>query len=104
MTLEDIKALVTSVDPTAGHYESAYHGGQAYTVWKEDNSLGFTADGRHQGAISFHIDRFTKDEFDLVAPTLFDALEADDRVAFTYLVDYEQDTRYIHHIFDCEGL
>lgn len=104
MTLEDIKTLVTSVDPTAGHYESAYRGGQAYTVWKEGPTLGFTADGKHQGAIKFYIDRFTKEEFDLIAPALFDALENDDRVAFTHLVDYEQDTGYIHHIFDCEGL
>lgn len=104
MTLDDIRTLVTSVDPTAGHYESAYQGSQPYTVWKEDNILGFVADGRHQGAISFHIDRFTKNEFDTVAAALIEALETDDRVAYTYVVDYEQDTRYIHHIFDCEGL
>lgn len=104
MTLEDIKTLVTSVDPTAGHYESAYQGGHAYTVWKEGPTLGFTADGKHQGAIKFYIDRFTKDEFDIIAAALFEALENNDRVAFTHTPDYEQDTGYIHHIFDCEGL
>ncbi len=104
MTLDEIKTIVIAVDPNAMHYESAYQKGAAYTVWKEDNTLGFMANGKHQGAVSFHIDRFTKSENDAIAASFFNALEENDRIAFQHLVDYEPDTRYIHHVFDCEGI
>lgn len=104
MTLNDIKELVIAVDPNAGHYESAYAGSAAYTVWRELRALPFMADDEHQGGISFQIDRFTKNEGDAIASAFFDALEADPRVAFQYITDYEPDTRYIHHIFDCQGV
>lgn len=104
MTLDDIKALVVAVDPNAGHYESAYQGSPAYTVWFEVRALPDMGDNAHQGAIAFQIDRFTKTEGDAIASALFAALEADDRVAFSYAVDFEPDTRYIHHIFDCQGV
>ena len=103
MTLNEIKALVLAVDPAAQHYESAKKGA-AYTVWREIRPLGFAADGAHQGAVSFQIDRFTKTEGDTIAASLFSALDANDRVAVRYEVDFEPDTRYIHHIFDCEGI
>lgn len=104
MTLDDIKALVVAVDPNAGHYESAYQGSAAYTVWREYRALPFMADDEHQTGWTFQIDRFVKAEGDSIASALFAALDADPRVSFQYLVDYEPDTRYIHHIFDCEGI
>lgn len=104
MTLDDIRALVVAVDKNAGHYESAYQGGQAYTVWRERRTLPFMADDAHQGGLKFQIDRFTKVEDDGIAAALFEALEADPRVAFEHVTDYEPDTRYIHHIFDCEAV
>ena len=104
MTLDDIRQLVVSVDPNAGHYESAHRDGAAYTVWRELRALGTMADDRHEEGYAFQIDRFTKAEGDTIARALFEALDADDRVAFEYLIDYEPDTRYIHHIYDCEGI
>lgn len=104
MTLDEIRAVVIAVDPNAAHYESAYQGGAAYTVWRELRALPFLADGEHQGAISFQIDRYTKTENDAVAAAFFAALDANVRVAFEYTVDFEPETRYIHHIFDCEGI
>lgn len=103
MTLDEIKALVLSADAEAQHYESAKKGA-AYTVWREYQRLPMMADGQHQGGIRFQIDRFTKTENDAIAAAIEAALEASDRVAYTYLTDYEPDTRYIHHIFDCEGI
>ena len=103
MTLREIQALVVSVDPSAGHYESASKGRDGYTVWREVRRLGLSCDDGHAEGWAFQIDRFSKVEGDPVAAALFDALEADDRVAFEYLVDYETDTRWIHHIYDCEG-
>lgn len=104
MTLNDIRALVISVDPNAGHYDSAYRGSTAYTVWREYETLDMMADDEHQGAIRFQIDRFTRIEGDAIAEAIYDALDADERVAFRHIVDYEEDERYIHHIYDCEGI
>lgn len=103
MTLAEIKALVLSADPNAQHYDSAKKG-IAYTVWREYGTLPFTADGQHQGGVRFQIDRFTKSEDDDIAAVIFGVLEQSDRVAFGYQVDFEPDTRYIHHIYDCEGI
>ena len=45
----------------------------------------------------------TKTEDDTTAAAIFTALEARDDISFDYLVDHEDDTGYIHHIFDCEA-
>lgn len=102
MTLNDIRALVVSCDPNAGHYESAGTKG-SYTVWREVHRLHTMADGEHMEGWAFQIDRFARGENDQVAAAIYAALESDDRVAFEYLIDYERDTRIVHHIFDCEG-
>lgn len=105
MTVEEIKAIVVAVDAEAGHYESAYQGTEAYTVWQEINPLPIMGDNRHATeAWAFQVDRFTKAEGDAIAAALRAALEANPRVAYGYDVDYEPDTGYIHHIFDCEGI
>lgn len=105
MTVQDIKALVVAVDPDAGHYDSAHQGTEAYTVWRELRQLPVMGDDRHvTEAWAFQVDRFTKSEGDAIAAALRDALEDDPRVAFAYTVDYERDTGYIHHIYDCEGI
>ena len=104
MTLDDIRALVISVDPFAGHYQSAHRPGMDYTVWQEIQRAGLRADNKMPcKAWRFQIDRYTKNEHDPVAPALETALEANPFVAYDYLVDYEPDTGYIHHIFDCEA-
>lgn len=105
MTLEQIKTLVISVDPAAAHYESAHRGTDAYTVWFEVQRTGMFADNhRPDKSWRFQIDRFTKTENDPVAEALEAALDAAPGVIYDYLVDYEPDTGYIHHIFDCQGV
>ncbi len=103
MTISDIKALVVAVDPSAGHYDSALRTSTAYTVWREVRQLDLMADNGHETGWAFQIDRFSKAEGDSIAAQIRTALEADPRVAYSYEVDYEPDTGYIHHIFDCEG-
>lgn len=105
MTLEEIKDLVVSLDANAGHYESAYRGSDAYTVWRETRPLPIRGDNRHAAeAWRFYIDRYTKAEDDAIAAGIRAALEENPRVACHYEVDYEHDTGYIHHIFECEGI
>lgn len=104
MTLNEIQSLVASVDANSGHYVSAHRASEAYTVWYETRLLDDMADDLHHGAIAFQIDRFTKAEHDEIAEALRAALDAEPRVFYSYLVDYERDTGYIHHIFDCEAM
>lgn len=103
MTLADIQELVVSIDPTAGHYESAHRGEDAYTEWREYELIGFCSDDEHEEGWKFQINRYSKQEGDAIALAFLRALNKDERVAFDYQTDYEVDSGYIHHIFDCEG-
>jgi hypothetical protein len=102
MTVQEIKTLVTAADPGAKHYESAKDGSN-YTVWMEYERTGMPGDDIHEEGWKFQIDRYTKQEYDPVAEAIEQALKDQPGLAFTYMVEYERDTRYIHHIFDCEG-
>lgn len=105
MTINDIMALVVSADPKASRYEYGAHSanGAAYTTWREIRRLPLMHDDTHAEAWAFQIDRFTTSETDEVADEIRRVLDDDVRVAYRYELDYEPDTRYIHHIYDCEG-
>ena len=103
MTVDEIKALLVSVDPSIKHYFTMGKG-PAYTYWAEDKRLPLVSNDRHSDeGWRFYVHRFTKREDDPIATALFQALDADDRVAVSRQTDYEADTGYIHHIFTCEG-
>lgn len=102
MTLTDIKNMLVAVDPTIKHYFTMGNG-EAYTYWEETKRLALMADNEHEEGWRFYVHRFAKAENDTIATSLFNALDADDRVSVTWTVDYESDTGYIHHIFECEG-
>lgn len=104
MTLSEIQAFVVGVDIHAGHYVNAHRASEAYTVWFETRLLDDMADNLHHGAIAFQIDRFTKAEHDDIATSIRAALDADSRICYSYHVDYERDSGYIHHIYDCEAM
>lgn len=102
MTVRDIQALVASADPAAKHYVNTKDGTD-YTVWMEYQRIGLPGDDVHGDGWKFEVDRYTKTEYDEVAEEIERVLTEHDGVAFTYMVEYEQDSRYIRHIFDCEG-
>ena len=102
MTLNAFKAIVLSADPNAGHYDCAHRSGDAYTVWREVRRINDMADDGHHGAMAYQVDRFTKSEDDAVATALLAALDGHDEICVQYLIDYESDMEYVHHIFDCE--
>jgi len=104
MTIAEIRALLVSVDPHIGMYESEHREGEAYTKWRPLRQLETVSDDTHEEAWAFQVDRFTKDDEDAIADALFAALDHDDRIIVEYLIDYEPDTGYIHHIYDCKGL
>lgn len=102
MTVADIRDMVLQADPYASHYEQ--HGNlRNYTVWREYRRLPATADDRHVPGWAFQIDRFTQLEYDPVADDIEEVLESTPNVSYSYSVDFENDTGFIHHIFDCEG-
>lgn len=104
MTVQRIKDLLTSIDPNVQRYDHDGAGtADAYTVWQEIRPVGFYGDGQEEGTIHFQVDRFTKTEDEETALALKALLESQDDIAMDYLVDYERDTGYIHHIYDCEG-
>ena len=103
MTCAEIKALLVEVDDTIERYESSRTGSDAYTVWYEVGKPSIFTDGEHEEINRFQVDRFTKTEDDEIAQALFTALDKRDDISMDYLVDYERDTGFIHHIFDCEA-
>lgn len=104
MTAADIKTLLVAVDPNVQRYDHDGAGtSDAYTVWYELRPIGLYGDGEEEGTIRFQVDRFTKEEDDAIAASLKETLEGQDDIAVEYLVDYERDTGYIHHIYVCEG-
>lgn len=106
MTLEEIRQLVVSADPAAYRYEFGDRNTPKtapYTVWREIRKLPYMTDDRHEEAWAFQIDRFTRTEGDTTAASIMATLDADIRVTYRYEIDYEPDTHYIHHIYDCEG-
>ena len=105
MTIEEVRSLLISVDPDVQRYDHDQAGkGDAYTVWREIRPVGFYADGKEAGSLRFQVDRFTKEEDEETAAEILRALSERDDITVDYLVDYERDTGYIHHIYDCEGL
>ena len=102
MTLGDIRTLLVSVDPGIRHYFSTEID-RDYTYWEETRRLSFMADDKHLEAWRFYVHRFTRDEFDPIAQRLFKALDADPRTTVIHRTDFEEDTGYIHHIYECEG-
>lgn len=102
MTLTDIRDLLVSVDPDIKHYFTDSNA-DAFSYWEETRRLSMFSDDRHEDAWRFYVHRYTKAENDVVASQLFDTLDQDPRIAFQYAVDFDADSGYIHHIYDCEG-
>ena len=102
MTTQDIRTLLVSADPKISHYFSV-NTDRDYTYWKETKRLALTSDDGHDEAWRFYVHRFTRDEHDPVAELIFRTLDTDPRVTVSHTTDFEQDTKYIHHIFECEG-
>ncbi len=101
MTLESLKTLLLTVDAKITRYK--HLGSGNYTVWREYGTKPLGADNSHGEVIyRVQIDRFTKKENDTIAASMTEKLNERDDIAFQYLVDYELDTGYIHHIWDCE--
>lgn len=102
MTLKEIAAFLTDIDPDISHYESMEKR-DPYSFWRETRPLSFMADGVHQEGWRFYVHRYSREEEDPVAAALWAALEQSDRFTVSYEKDYIPEKDMIHHIFECEG-
>lgn len=102
MTLSDIRDLLITADPAIRHYFSA-ETHRDYSYWQETRQLPIMADDCHESGWRFYVHRFTRCEDDPVAQRIMETLDADPRTTVSHQVDYEPESGYIHHIFDCEG-
>jgi hypothetical protein len=102
VTVEDIKNLVLSADPTAKHYV-ADKKGDAFTIWAETQRLATAADDRHDMGWAFQIVHYLKGEDRTTADAIEKALIDHPGVAYRYYVSFERSSGYTRHIFECEG-
>ena len=102
MTVDDFETALVSADPDVTKWTGTGNGN--YTVWSpyRYGHLAGENDTAEQSA-RIQVDRFTKDDNDAIVAAIHAALRAHcDEIAFEYQVDFEQDTGYLHHIWDCE--
>lgn len=105
MTTAEIKTIIVAVDPTAKRYRTSKEG-EAFTVWGEYRRIMPEGAPVKDFGWAFEVDRYVRDDIedDSVAQALEAAFSENDRISFTYEVDYDKNAGYVRHIFDCEGI
>lgn len=101
MMLDEFAALLITADPGATKWKGAGTGN--YTVYHPYEIGGLRADGRIvESRLKVQVDRYTRLDLDPIVESLGAAFESTDDIACRHLVEFEPDTGYIHHIWDCE--
>lgn len=104
MTIDSFVEIVQGIDPDAARYQKLRKPtDKAYTVWSDYGTETLYANGVPvRKAKKIQVDYFTFQEDDPVALALFRAFSKNDDITVIHTTDFENETRYIHHIFDCE--
>ena len=98
MTLLELADILVTVGVPVNHY-NAIKKPDKYIVWAEDNQADslYSDDAMQEQVLQGTIDYFTKTEFD----TNFDKIQQaliDNEISFRLnSVQYEDDTKFIHH-------
>ena len=101
MTLTEFYNLIKAVDSDISAYSGSGTGN--YTVYHPYEIGGLRADGRIvESRLKVQVDRYTRLDSDPIVESLGAALESTDDISFRHLIEFEPDTGYIHHIWDCE--
>lgn len=101
MTLLELRDLLLTITCEVYHYH-AHKQTDSYIVWAEYGTNILNADSEvREKAFKVQVDLFTKTEFDSKVEEIGALLDRDN-ISYSYDVDYEKDTEYIHHIWDCE--
>ena len=106
MTIEDFAKIIQSIDPDAARYQKIRkHSDRAYTVWNDYATDQLMADGRAAECTKkIQIDYYTLVEDDPIAQKFYRELSKNDEITVSHLTEFDPETRYIRHIFDCEVL
>lgn len=104
MTINDFVSIVKEIDPDVSRYQRLRKpSDKAYTVWSDYGTGTLYADGIPAGKTKkIQVDYFTFTPDDPVALRFFNAFSENDEIVCKHMTDFEEDSRYIHHIFDCE--
>ena len=103
MTIEAFAELLFSIDPNTARNDMIGQKGDAYTVFSDYSTSILYANGRPAGFLhKIQVDYFTRTEDDPVAFRFLRAFAENDEITCDYQKDFETDSRYFHHIFDCE--
>lgn len=104
MTIDAFVKIVQSVDPDASRYQRLRKTtDKAYTVWSDYGTVTLKANGKPAGkAKKIQVDYFTFTEDDPKALQFYQVFSENDEITVLHNTDFELETRYIHHIFDCE--
>ena len=97
--LTAFRDLLLEADPKATKFKGV--GGDNYTVWTPYSPDKTMSDNEEEDFTwRIQVDRFTKTDNDSIAKAIYDKL-TEAGIPFEYEIDFEEDTGYIHHIFDC---
>ena len=104
MTIDAFVGIVQAIDADASRYQRLRKpSDKAYTVWSDYGTGTLYANGIPAGKTKkIQVDYFTFKEDDPVALAFFKAFSENDEITVVHNTDFETETRYIHHIFDCE--
>jgi hypothetical protein len=104
MTIESFARIVQGIDPDAARYQKLRKPtDKAYTVWSDYGTGTLYVNGVPAGKTKkIQVDYFTLKEDDPVALAFFRAFSENDEITVIHNTDFEIETRYIHHIYDCE--
>ena len=104
MTIDAFVEIVKRIDPDAARYQKLRKPtDKAYTVWSDYGTGTLYANGIPAGKTKkIQVDYFTFTEDDPAALAFYRAFSEDEEITVVHNTDIETDTRYIHHIFDCE--
>jgi hypothetical protein len=102
VTLRDFGERLAGLGVPAYHY-IAQAQPHKYIVWGEYDTIRYHADDAPRATIKrVQINYFTKHEFDEIVEAI-DGFLIEHEISFEGpQVIYEDDTRYIHHLWECE--
>lgn len=102
MILKNFRDILLSVTDKVYHFES--HEEKEYIVWHELGAKSLRADDSiAETGARIAVDFFTTAEYSEIPEKLGKALSENDEIFVRdYMIDFEEDTGYIHYTYTCE--
>ncbi len=99
INLDNFKALLLTADPDADKWKGKGQGDR--TIWYPSQIVKIRSDDMDDDSwLKIQVNRFTKSDSDPIVSKIYDTL-TQAGIPFEYIVDYEEDTDFINHIFTC---